>query len=321
MRIKVLNIVIISILLLLIGTVASFAKENEFKAGYKKDSQMQHKVLKKEEKRSGIKNLNGFTSETVNRKMKKANPNFVVSGKLISSEKNFIVVLVLKANKNGKNLIGEVGTFYLSPKTKILGLKNLDLYKKGIVTDLHVVISAYKDRDRLIAKRILFKNPRKVVVNGVVTSLFEGGAYVFVENSNNAGKKFIGKEVKVVFKEFTKFSYPTTLTTSIQVGNFVNVLGYEKQGDINALRVTVKSISTESFNETTQSKPTDISTTETTGQSLDSTYLPSTSTETSNSYQGSNSLMQSKTMKALKSLIQELRLYISTFINLIQKII
>ncbi|MCX7831977.1 MAG: hypothetical protein N2440_03650 [Actinobacteria bacterium] len=313
-------LIISSVLLLLVSTGASFAKENSFKDS-NKDSQFQHKAMEKETKRNEFRTMNRFTSETAHKRMKKENLKFVASGKLVSAGKDFMEVQVLKATKNGKDLIGEVRTFYLLPKTKILGSKNLNLFNQGIVSDVYVVLTAYKTEDKLIATRVLIKNPRKVVVNGVVTSLFDGGAYVFVERSNNTGKKFIGKEVRVIFKEFTKFNYPTTLTTSIQVGNFVNILGYEKQGDINALRVTVKSTSTGSFNETTQSIPTDISTTETTGQSLDSTDLPSTSTETSNSYEGSNSLIQSKTMKTLNSLIDELRLYISTLVNLIQKII
>lgn len=279
---KILAVLLIALLIIPSGLAFASSKGNLFK----------NKVINKSDKtqlqntfKENVRNekkIQSTATETTFPAFKKAQKKFIATGILVDFEKEFVVVKIEKATKNGKTLIGQDVTFSLTPKTKISGRKNLALFEFGMVSVLKVVVSAYEKEGTLYASRVLFKEPRKVILNGQVVSVNSSSFVMNVKTGNKAGEKFIGSEVEVNFFEKTKFSYPSTLTVSLKPGLYVNVVGYEKEGKINAVRVVVKAkqpLVGQNTTETTTSEPGNP--TETTLTSGEST--PAADSETTSS--------------------------------------
>lgn len=206
------------------------------------ETEKQNKGLEKES-RERIQVRSQFSNESTGnaevQETKKHLKKFVVYGKLLALDAQSITVFVSKATKNGREFIGKEVTFSIDSKTRVKLNKKLNQIGEVGVSSLKVSVQGYADEDRLVATRVLVKMPSKVVINGTVGSVFDGGFTVKVKTSNN--KAFAtGNEVKVLTSQTTKWTIPSTATASLKTGAYIQVTGYEKEGELLAIRVVIK---------------------------------------------------------------------------------
>lgn len=253
---RITALVVVGVLLFT-ATVA-FAKENSLKNRIKITSQQTNeselqKIQERMQVRTTTREMQTTASASTKKHLFKA---FTVYGKLISANENEFIVRVLKATKNAKDYEGKEVAFRTLQKTKITGSRYVKLFEEGLILSPSVIINGYEKDGILFARKVLVKAPRRVVLNGSVVSLAENGFVMHVKTSNSEGKSYSGKEVMVRILDFTKITYPATLTAEIKPGYYVNVVGFEKDGAINALRVVLKaaSVATETTSTSTSAE-------------------------------------------------------------------
>lgn len=232
---------VLILVLLVFGSTTLYAKDRGEGHKVRVETEKQNEGVEKGS-RERIQVRSQFSNETSgnaeNREARKHLKKFVVYGRLVALEERSVTVFVTRATKNGRNLIGKEVAFTIDEKARINLNKKLSQLNDFTEYSLKVSVQGYSDGERLVASRIIVKMPKKVVINGTVSSVFENGFTVKVKTGNNKIRP--GEEIRILTSSSTKWTVPSTSTATLKPGVHVQVFGYEKEGELLATRVVIK---------------------------------------------------------------------------------